>query len=368
MNELLELMTSWVPPLSVNLPLVGVTDVRPYVLVLVLFIGTTALFWLIRAVVLVRLRALSERTTNDIDDVFINAVGSIRAWVYTFLSLYISLLPVSLPNLADTILTAVILFAVVWQLIEVATCFIKYGAKRFVEKDEDGDGVVDPNAAMISSMITLIARIVLWAFGGMFVLSNLGVEITSLIAGLGIGGIAVAFALQGILSDLFSSFSIYFDKPFRIGDFIVVGDDMGTVERVGIKSTRIRTLQGEELVISNAELTTARVQNYKKMQKRRIVFRIGIKYETPREKVRSVPDIVREVVAQSDNVELDRVHFAEMGDFSLIFEVVYHVQSSDYNEYMDRQQEINLGIMDGVTDAGIEIAYPTQMLYLKKES
>lgn len=368
MNRLLELTTSWIPPLFIDVPFVGVTDVRPYVLVLVLFLGTTALFWLIRAVVLVRLRAISEKTTNDIDDVFIQAVGSIRAWVYTLLSLYISLLPVSLPGMVDKVLTAVVLFAVVWQCIEIATCFIKYGAKRFVEKDEDGDGAVDPNAAMISSMITLIARIVLWAFGGMFVLSNLGVEVTSLIAGLGIGGIAVAFALQGILSDLFSSFSIYFDKPFRIGDFIVVGDDMGTVERVGIKSTRIRTLQGEELVISNAELTSARVQNYKKMQKRRIVFQFGITYETSREKVKQVADIVKKIVKETPDVDLDRVHFASYGDSALIFEVVYFVRSGDYNQYMDRQEQINIALLDTMAKEGIDFAYPTQTLYLKKEA
>jgi len=366
MNTLIETLSDSLPAMVYTIPYYGEIDFSSWMLVLVLFLGTTFIFWLVRTVILVRLRALSEKTSTDVDDVFVKAVGSIRAWVYILLSLYISLMPLTLPQTFEKVLTAATLFVVVWQIIEFAVCFVDYGAKRFLEKDEDGDGVIDPNAATASSMVTLLSRIVLWAFGGIFVLSNLGIEITSLVAGLGIGGIAVAFALQGILSDLFSSFSIYFDKPFRIGDFIVIGDDMGTVERIGIKTTRIRTLQGEELVVSNAELTTARVQNYKKMQKRRIVFQFGITYETPREKVKQVAEIVKKIVTDIPDVDLDRVHFASYGDSALIFEVVYFVDSGDYNLYMDRQQDINVTLLDTMAHEGIEFAYPTQTLYLKK--
>lgn len=366
MNALLESLADSLPAMVYYVPYLGEVDLGPYTLSAILFVGTTFFFWLVRAVVLVRLRALSKRTSTDVDDMLIRAVSSIRVWVYVVLSLYIALLPLELPSVAETVLKAVMLFTVVWQIVEIVTTFVDYFATRVLEKDEDGDGVTDPNAATASSMVTLLSRVVLWAFGGIFVLSNLGVEITSLVAGLGIGGIAVAFALQGILSDLFSSFSIYFDKPFRIGDFIVIGEDMGTVERIGIKTTRIRTLQGEELVVSNAELTTARVQNYKKMQKRRIVFQFGITYETPREKVKQVPDIVKRIVDDTEGVDLDRVHFASYGDSALIFEVVYFVQSGDYTKYMDRQQQINVALLDTFAAEGIEFAYPTQTLYVKK--
>ena len=344
----------------------GRTDISPLLLVFILFFGSTFIFWLIRTVVLVRLSALSKHTSTDIDDVFIRAVRSIRLWVYMLVSLYLALLPIPLPGIVETIVIGVVLFAVVWQAIEVAVCFIEYGAQRFLERDEDHDGIIDPNAATASSMVTLLARIALCSLGILFVLSNLGIEITSLIAGLGIGGIAVAFALQGILADLFSSFSIYFDKPFRIGDFIVVGDDMGTVERIGIKTTRIRTLEGEELVIANGELTGARVQNYKRMKERRIAFMLGITYETSAEKVRAVPGLIRAAIEAVENVRFDRAHFASYGDFALNFEVVYHVDSPDYNEYMDRQQTINLNIMDTFAAEGIEFAYPTQTVYVKK--
>jgi small-conductance mechanosensitive channel len=365
MNSLIANVSEATPEAVYTVPFFGAIDFGPYLLSIALFVGTTILFWLIRTIVLVRLRAISERTSTNIDDMLIRAVSSIRTWAYVILSLYLALLPLPLPAFAETAATALVLFTLVWQAIEVITVIIDFFARNVIEKDEDGDGVVDPNAATASSMVTLLSRIVLWAFGGIFVLSNLGIEITSLVAGLGIGGIAVAFALQGILSDLFSSFSIYFDKPFRIGDFIVIGDDMGTVEKIGIKTTRIRTLQGEELVVSNAELTTTRVQNYKKMQERRIVFQFGITYETPREKVKQVAEIVKEIVHNTSDTRLDRVHFASYGDSALVFEVVYFVCSDDYNLYMDRQQEINVALLDTMAKEGIEFAYPTQTVYMK---
>jgi small-conductance mechanosensitive channel len=215
-------------------------------------------------------------------------------------------------------------------------------------------------------MVTLLARILLWGFGIIFILSNLGIEVTSLVAGLGIGGVAVAFALQGILSDLFSSFSLYFDKPFRIGDYIVIGEHSGTVEKIGIKTTRIRTLQGEELVVSNAELTSTRVQNFKRMQDRRISFNFGITYDTPKEKVEAVIDLAKEIFTPLTKARLDRVHFVKLGDSALIYDVVYYVESSDYTEYLDIQQVVNLGLMDVLAKEGIEFAYPTQTLFIKK--
>lgn len=356
----------YAPVMNLDLPFVGMVDMGPALMATAIFLGLTVLFALVRGVVLVRLKAFSGRTATDIDDAVIDAVRRIRPWVYSVAALYMALQLFAFPHAIDLAIRAVFLLTVVWQAVEITLAFIRYGTHRIIEKDEDADGVTDPGSAMASEMIILLARIVLWALGGLFVLSNLGVEVTSLIAGLGIGGIAVAFALQGILSDLFASFSIYFDKPFRIGDFIIVGSNMGTVERIGIKSTRIRTLQGEELVISNAELTSARVQNFKKMQERRIVFTFGITYETPYAAVSEVPGMVRSLIERTADVRFDRAHFASYGDSALLFEVVYHVLSEDYNIYMDRQQEINFGLMQVFTEAGIEFAYPTQTVYVKQ--
>jgi small-conductance mechanosensitive channel len=343
-----------------------VIDFSPYILLLILFLGLYVFFRLLRLVVINRLETLSKKTSNNFDDAVIGAIARVPSWIYVLVALFISLQTFDLPTLVDQILTGVTLFVVVWQGIEVAVGLIDYGVKRFVEKDEDGDGLVDPNSVTASDMIKLMARLILWALGSLFVLSNLGIEVTSLIAGLGIGGIAVAFALQGILSDLFASFSIYFDKPFRIGDFVVIGTDSGTVEKIGIKSTRIRTLQGEELVVSNAELTTTRVQNFKKMQERRISFQFGITYETHHDEVKEVLTIVKRIFEAVEGARLDRVHFISFGDFALIYEVVYFVESSDYNEYLDIQQQVNFEMMDTFRERGINFAYPTQTVLVKQ--
>lgn len=365
-NELLLSATSVVaalPATEATVPFLGTINATPYLVALGIFFGITILAKLFLVVVIARLRALADKTKTDIDDVVIAALSSIQLWVYSLIAAYVALNMFTLPEWLATSFSAGVYIAVVWQLIQVALCFVRYGTKRLVEKDEDGDGVIDPNAATASDMIQLLASIALYVFGGIFVLSNLGVEVTSLIAGLGIGGIAIAFALQGILSDLFASFSIYFDKPFRIGDFIIVGADMGTVERIGIKTTRLRTLQGEELVVANAELTTARVQNFKKMEERRIVSEFGVTYDTPQDKLQAIAGLVKQLVDQVAGIRFDRVHFKSFGDSALIFELVYYVESDDYAAYMDAQEQFNFALLAAFTEQGIEFAYPTQTIY-----
>jgi small-conductance mechanosensitive channel len=200
----------------------------------------------------------------------------------------------------------------------------------------------------------------------MLVLSNLDINISSLVASLGIGGIAVALALQNVLGDMFSSFSIYADKPFRVGDFIVIGKDQGTVEKIGMKTTRIRTLQGEELVVSNKELTSTRVQNFKKMKRRRVLFQLGVVYGTKPEQLESISKIIKEIVDKIDGVDYDRCHFSTYGDFSLNFEVVFYVNSSDYADYMNKKEKANLAIYKRFAEEKIEFAYPTQTIFVNK--
>lgn len=353
------------PELTYTLPYFGEVDFQKVAGAAIAFTALTAFFWLLRMVVLIRAKALANKTPGSFDDLIVDAVQNIRAWVYTLVALYVSLQFFSFPDTVEKVIDGVFYFSVMWQVIEIASCFVNYFVQQFMEKDEDGDGEIDPNSATASNMVTLLSQIVFWALGILFVLSNLGIEVTSLIAGLGIGGIAVAFALQGILSDLFASFSLYFDKPFRIGDFIIVGTDSGTVEKIGVKSTRIRTLQGEELVVSNAELTTARVQNFKKMEERRIVTTIGITYDTPQDKVKQVPGIIERIFEALNGGRLDRVHFTSFGDSALIFELVYYVESAEYPEYLRIQQAFNFDLMERFAELGIEFAYPTQTIYTK---
>lgn len=217
------------------------------------------------------------------------------------------------------------------------------------------------------SLIQLFARLAVWSVALLLILDNLGFDITALVAGLGIGGIAIALAAQNILGDLFASLSIVLDKPFVRGDFIIFGDYLGTVERIGLKTTRIRSLSGEQIVCANTDLLSSRIRNYKRMWERRVVFGLGVIYQTPAEKLERIPAIIKEAVESQDDTRFDRAHFKAFGPSSLDFEVVYWVLSPDYNVYMNIQQGINLQLVRRFAEEEIEFAYPTQTLYLNKE-
>lgn len=227
---------------------------------------------------------------------------------------------------------------------------------------------LDNNRAAVTTinLIGLISRVLLWSVIALLVLDHLGVNVTALVAGMGIGGIAVALALQNILGDLFASLSITIDKPFIIGDFLIIGEHMGSVENVGLKTTRVRSLSGEQLVFSNSDLLSSRIRNYGRMFERRVVFSIGVTYATPREKLRQIPNIIRDAVGAEDKTRFDRSHFMKYGDYALMFETVYYVLSPDYNIYMDIQQSIYFAIHEHFEQEGIEFAYPTQTLFVHK--
>jgi small-conductance mechanosensitive channel len=228
--------------------------------------------------------------------------------------------------------------------------------------------VVRKGKMQVSTNILIIFRkmlhAVVYIFAFLILLYISKIDLSGALVGLGVGGIAIAFALQNVLGDAFSAFSIFFDRPFEIGDFIVVGDDAGTVTHVSMKSTRIKLLQGEELVISNRTILDKSIHNYKKLQKRRIVFSVGVTYGTPIEKLRKIEGMIRKIVGNVELCTIDRIHFKEFGAFSLNFEIVYFIDSSDYNKYMDIQQQINFGIADAFEKEHIEIAFPTQTIFL----
>jgi len=234
-----------------------------------------------------------------------------------------------------------------------------------VERAFERQRQANPAAATHLMLAGLVGRIVLWSIAALVTLDNLGFNITTLMASLGIGGIAVALAVQNILGDVFSSVSIALDKPFVIGDFIVVDNFMGTVEYVGMKTTRLRSLGGEQIIFSNTELLKNRIRNYKRMQERRVAFEFGVAYETPLEEVKCIPELVRDIVAADQlATRFDRAHFKSYGDSALLFEVVYYVLDPDYNKYMDIQQGINLALLREFRARGIAFAYPTQTLHI----
>ncbi|MBK7703851.1 MAG: mechanosensitive ion channel family protein [bacterium] len=213
-----------------------------------------------------------------------------------------------------------------------------------------------------------LARLIIGSLTILIVLDNVGIDVTALIAGLGIGGIAVALALQSILGDLFASLSIVLDKPFVVGDFLIIGEHMGAVENVGLKTTRIRSLSGEQLVFSNSDLLGSRIRNYGRMLERRVVFNLGVTYDTPLEKLKSIPDMIREAIAEHPQTRFDRSHFASYGDFALQFESVYYVLAPEYNVYMDIHQAINLRLRERFDAEGIAFAFPTQTLFVQETS
>jgi small-conductance mechanosensitive channel len=216
-------------------------------------------------------------------------------------------------------------------------------------------------------LLKKVFQLIVYVIAFLAILTVFGVNLSAVVVGLGVGGIAIALAVQNTLGDVFSAFSIYFDRPFEIGDFIVVGEYSGTVTNIGVRSTRIKLLQGEELVMSNRQLTTSCVRNFKKLEKRRVTFTIGVTYDTPAEKLKRIPQIIAKIFDRIELAQLDRVHFTEFGDFSLKFEVVYYVNTADYNKYMDTQQAINYSIMEEFEKDDIQMAFPTQTILVKRD-
>jgi len=305
----------------------------------------------------------SKKTKNKLDDLIVEFLLGIKWPFFVFIGLYLSLKTLVLPELIMKALDYLLIIFIAFYAGKGLVSVINHFVNKEVNKRENKE---DPESTSMVKFFGTILKIAVWSVALLMVLGNFGIEITPLIAGLGIGGIAIAIALQSVLGDLFAAFAIYFDKPFKDGDFIIIGNDLGTIKHIGIKSTRIETLQGQELVVSNSELTNIRINNYKQMKKRRVVFTFGVEYSTPLTKLKKIDEIIKKVVKEVKHVELDRVHFKEFGDFSLNYEIVYYVDSPDYNKYMDVQEEINFKIKEAFEKEKIVFAFPTQTLFVEK--
>ena len=283
-----------------------------------------------------------------------------KALFVLVIALYAGSLVLALPrNLARLFLNAALL-SLLLQLALWSDYAIRYYLARKAEQIRDQDVSRTSGFAALG----FVLRALLWTVVALLLLQNIGIDVTALAAGLGIGGVAVALAVQNILGDLFCSISILLDKPFEAGDFIIVDTKMGVVEKIGIKSTRIRSIQGEQVIISNSDLIKSRIQNFKRMAERRIVFTVGVTYGTSAEQLEKIPAMLKSIVLQSPATRFDRAHFKELGPYSLNFEVVYYIQSSDYNLYMDVQQAINLAVYREFAGEGIDFAFPTQTVQL----
>ena len=314
---------------------------------------------IIRYIVNRQLKKLTEATETSVDDYVIESINKFGIPILYFASIYIGIKSLTLTPGVNNVVRVATLIIVTFFAIRFVSTTILLLLRAYVRRQENGEEKVKQIGG-----IMLIFNIIIWAIGLLLLLDNFGVDVTAMIAGLGIGGIAIALAAQNILGDLFNYFVIFFDRPFEIGDFIIIDDKLGTVEAIGIKTTRVKSLSGEQLVFSNSDLTSSRIHNYKRMQRRRIVFGVSVVYQTSLEQVREIPSILRKAVETQELAQFDRAHFKAYGESSLNFEVVYIVLTADFNQYMDVQQAINLIIFEEFEKQGIEFAYPTRTLYM----
>lgn len=329
--------------------------------VLIFLSGLVAIA-IFKLIVLKRLNIWARKSATTLDDVIVNLIQNIIIPLAYFGAFYLGVNTLALNPLLKKSINIVGLVLVTAYTARLITVIVSYGFRVYLSK-RGKDTTLERS---LKGMLSVI-RVIVWGLAIVFFLDNLGFKISTVIAGLGIGGVAVAMAAQAVLKDLFSYFAIVFDRPFEVGDFIIIGDYLGSVEYIGIKTTRIRSLGGEQLIFSNTDLTDSRVRNYKRMKKRRVVFKIGVTYQTKLDQLKEMPKIIEKVIKNVKDTTFDRAHFFSYGDFSLIYEVVYYVIGPDYNKYMDIQQEINFGLKEEFEKQGIDFAYPTQTVYVNKE-
>lgn len=306
------------------------------------------------------LARFAPRTQARWDDLLAETVRATSLLLLLPVALYAGASALEIPARLERFLQ---LAAVVGLLLQAGLWASRFLA-RWVARKAELSREREPREATALTLLGFAARIAVWSLVLLLTLDQLDFDITALVAGLGIGGVAVALAVQNILGDLFASLSIVLDKPFEVGDFIVVDGLRGTVERVGIKTTRLRSLDGELLVFSNADLLKSRIRNFQRMLERRVEFTIGVTYQTPPDKLKAVPQWLREAVEAQPRTRFDRAHFKEYGDSALVFEIVYYVLDRDYNLHMDVQQAINLAIFERLAREGVEFAYPTRTLHV----
>lgn len=332
-----------------------------------ILVALLVLLWIVRRILAIRAAKIASRTRTSWYDLPLSIVRDIRVWLIFPALLHVAAQSLILPAAGLQTLKIIAVVGVAMQLLITSRLIVDFSLNMLLRRFKTPQGEPDPTVASSMGVLRVMAFVLIGAIVLLLALDNLGIEITPMLTGLGIGGIAVALALQNILGDLFGSLTIILDKPFVVGDFIIVGDKMGTVEKIGIKTTRLRALSGEQLIFSNNDLLSSRIQNYKRMFERRIVFGVGVVYESTGEQLKAIPGIIRAAVEAQDQARFDRAHFKTFGAYSLDFETVYYVKVPDFNTYMDVQQAINLELFEKFAAAGIDFAYPTQVEIQRSE-
>jgi small-conductance mechanosensitive channel len=296
-----------------------------------------------------------------VDDLLVAVLGSTKFFTLFFVALWAGTRFLDLGP-AESVPRLVLVVVVTLQV----AMWANRGVSEYINHFSAAHRDTDPGSVSAVQGMSFVARLAIWALAVVLVIDNLGYDVTALVAGLGIGGVAIALAVQNILGDLFASLSIVLDKPFVVRDFIIVDDHLGEVEKIGIKTTRLRSLSGEQLIFSNSDLLSSRVRNFKRMYERRVPFTFGVVYQTTPDQLEAIPGMVKNIIEDLENTRFDRAHFKSFGESSYDFEVVYYVRSPDYNVYMDIQQKINLALCRGFAQKGIEFAYPTRTVYINQ--
>ena len=309
-----------------------------------------------------QLEKIAPKTVSRIDDVVLTILNKTISLTIIIISIYIASLALNLSEYDSKIILNTLILVTLLQIALWGNALISFYITEYTNKKKETDAA----AVTTVSSLSFIAKLILYTGLLLIALDNLGFNVTTLVAGLGVGGIAIALAVQNILSDLFASLSIVLDKPFVVGDFIIINEYLGTVEHIGLKTTRIRSLSGEQLIFANNDLLNSRIRNFKRMYERRVVSTIGVVYQTSEEQLRKIPTFIKDIIKQQDQVRFDRSHFKGFGNYSLDFETVYWIKLADYNTYMDIQQAINLDIFQKFKKENIEFAYPTQKIYVDK--
>ena len=328
----------------------------------IIFIGLVVVYF-VKVFAVKGFKKWSKRTDTTFDDFLVSLFEKCLVPYLYFVSIAGAVYTLELSAKASRIFHVVILLVTTFYVVKAINATLQYLIYSFLQRHDEGK----VKQRQVSGII-VIFKIIVWVVGIIFLLDNLGYNITTIVAGLGIGGIAIALAAQTFLGDLFCYFVILFDRPFEIGDFITVDDKMGEVEFIGIKTTRLRSLGGEQLICSNRYLTESRVHNFKRLQKRRVSFNLGVTYQTSPEMLEAIPGIVKEIISAKPDILFDRVHFVGFGNFSLNFEIVYFFLTADFNAHMDLQQQIFYEIYREFSNKEIAFAYPTQTLFINRDN
>ncbi len=333
-------------------------SIQNYLISFSLFIGLFIVFRFFRIIIIDKLKVLFEKTKNDFDDLIIDLISGVSKFFYWFISFFIALKLLNISENFYYFLDKIFIILVTYEIVILLSEMVNYFVKKLSERKDNSSKVA-------FYAIGKIVKWIIWIGAILTILSNFGVNITALAAGLGVGGIAIAFAFQSILKDLFSYFTILLDKPIKIGDYIYIGDKKGKVQSIGVKTTRLEAVDGEEIIIANDLITGTDFRNFGKTKHRRIVYNIGVAYDTPVKKLKKLKEKLIKIFESfgEEKVILHRCHLRSLSESSMDYEIVFHIPVRDYDLYMDINEEINLKILELFEKEKVEIPFPTRTIY-----